>query len=255
MGEKWDRIWEDIISAYHRKIAKDRANEEGIVVNPDGITNTPEEGDVLYTSDYGQTLIPYGTMEDEYHYYEIDNYINDINREYTQVLGSYDETGTLHEVYEYGNDRLSYTTPKETLYYAYDGQTSVSNLTNAEGQSVASYTYTPNGEVFTDDASNNPYNYNGEYTDHATKDQYLRARYYSPTTGNFLTQDTYLGEIEEPLSRNLYTYAENNPVNFNDPSGHGIFSSIKSGLKKAGSVIKSGVKKAVSTVKTSPFGV
>jgi len=148
-------------------------------------------------------------------------------------------------VYEYGNDRLSYATPEETLYYAYDGQTSVSNLTNAEGRAVASYSYTPNGEVFTDDASNNPYNYNGEYTDHATKDQYLRARYYSPTTRSFLTQDTYLGEIEEPLSRNLYTYAENNPVNFNDPSGHGIFSSIKSGFKKAGSVIK----KAVSTVK------
>ena len=63
MGEKWDRIWEDIISAYHRKIAKDRADDEGIVVNPDGITNKPGEGDVTYTSDYDQTLIPYGTME------------------------------------------------------------------------------------------------------------------------------------------------------------------------------------------------
>ena len=98
MGEKWDRIWEDIISAYHRKIAKDRADEEGIVVNPQGITNVPGEGDVTYASDYGQTLIPYGIMTDEYYYYEIDNYINDINREHTQVLGSYDEMGTLQEV-------------------------------------------------------------------------------------------------------------------------------------------------------------
>jgi|GEM_PF-4140529 len=46
--------------------------------------------------------------------YEIDNYINDINQTHTQVLGSYDETGTLQEVYEYGDDRLSYTTQQET---------------------------------------------------------------------------------------------------------------------------------------------
>ena len=184
-------------------------------------------------------------------YYEIDNYINDINREYTQVLGSYDETGVLQEVYEYGNERLSYNTPQEKLYYAYDGQTSVSNLTNTAGQSVVSYTYTPNGEFLISSDTDNPYNYNSEYTDYTTGDQYLRARYYSPTSGNFLTQDTYLGTIEEPLSRNLYTYAENNPINFNDPSGHGIFSSIKSAARKVGNVVTNAVTKVVSTVKTT----
>ena len=42
----WRELWEDLVSAYHRKIAKDRADEEGIVVNPDGITNMPGEGEV-----------------------------------------------------------------------------------------------------------------------------------------------------------------------------------------------------------------
>lgn len=85
-----------------------------------------------------------------------EDYINDINREYTQVLGSYDEAGILQEVYEYGNDRLSCSIPQEKLYYAYDGQTSVSNLTNATGQSVVSYTYTPNGEFATSSDTDNP---------------------------------------------------------------------------------------------------
>lgn len=35
-----------------------------------------------------------------------------------------------------------------------------------------------------------------------------------------MTKDTYLGEINDPLSRSLYTYTRNNPINLIDPSGH-----------------------------------
>ena len=72
----------------------------------------------------------------------------------------------------------------------------------------------------------NPYTYNAEYIDASTGNQYLRARYYDLEEGIFLTQDSYLGSLLEPLSQNLYTYAENNPVNYSDPSGHGILSKI-----------------------------
>ena len=67
---------------------------------------------------------------------------------------------------------------------------------------------------------NNPYQYNAEYTDSSTELQYLRARYYDSSQGRFTTKDTYLGTILNPLSRNLYTYVENNPLNYIDPSGH-----------------------------------
>ncbi|MDE5974729.1 MAG: RHS repeat-associated core domain-containing protein [Eubacterium sp.] len=67
---------------------------------------------------------------------------------------------------------------------------------------------------------NNPYQYNAEYTDSSTGLQYLRARYYDSSQGRFTTKDTYLGTIPNPLSRNLYTYVENNPLNYIDPSGH-----------------------------------
>ena len=50
--------------------------------------------------------------------------------------------------------------------------------------------------------------------------QYLRARYYDSSQGRFTAKDTYLGTIPNPLSRNLYTYVENNPLNYVDPSGH-----------------------------------
>ncbi|MDE5983779.1 MAG: RHS repeat-associated core domain-containing protein [Eubacterium sp.] len=67
---------------------------------------------------------------------------------------------------------------------------------------------------------NNPYQYNAEYTDSSTGLQYLRARYYDSSQGRFTAKDTYLGTIPNPLSRNLYTYVENNPLNYIDPSGH-----------------------------------
>jgi RHS repeat-associated protein len=66
----------------------------------------------------------------------------------------------------------------------------------------------------------NPYRYCGEYWDGETKTYYLRARYYSPTTGRFLSEDTFKGDIRDPLSLNLYTYCHNNPVLFIDPNGH-----------------------------------
>lgn len=77
---------------------------------------------------------------------------------------------------------------------------------------------------------NNPYQYNAEYTDSSTGNQYLRARYYDAASGRFLTKDTYLGETNDPLSRNLYTYAQNNPINYVDPSGHFLLAATLIGL-------------------------
>jgi len=49
---------------------------------------------------------------------------------------------------------------------------------------------------------------------------YLRARYYAPEIGRFISEDSYTGEISDPLSLNLYTYCVNDSVNNVDPSGH-----------------------------------
>ena len=49
--------------------------------------------------------------------------------------------------------------------------------------------------------------------------QYLRQRHYSPETGTFTSQDTNEGDLTNPLSQNRYIYAENDPVNGNDPGG------------------------------------
>lgn len=41
---------------------------------------------------------------------------------------------------------------------------------------------------------------------------YYGARYYDPSIGRFITEDTYLGELDNPQSQNIYIYVMNNRV-------------------------------------------
>ena len=66
-----------------------------------------------------------------------------------------------------------------------------------------------------------------------------------------MTQDSNPGNLLEPLSQNLYTYIENNPVNYTDPSGHGIWSKIKSAAKKVTTTVKNTYNKAKTWVKNT----
>ena len=93
----------------------------------------------------------------------------------------------------------------------------------------------------------NPFAYNGEARDDTGLD-YLRARYYDSQGGTFLTEDSYPGEDTDPLSQNLYSYVQNNPVNYTDPSGH-FWNNIKKGwnyVKKTASNAWNGVKRVAS---------
>ena len=42
------------------------------------------------------------------------------------------------------------------------------------------------------------------YYDKEMEEVYLRARYYQPAVGRFLTRDTYTGEADEPLSLQIF---------------------------------------------------
>jgi len=55
---------------------------------------------------------------------------------------------------------------------------------------------------------------------------YLRARYYAPQDGRFLSRDTWGGDYNRPLSLNRWNYVEGNPVNAVDPSRFYMLSKI-----------------------------
>lgn len=84
-----------------------------------------------------------------------------------------------------------------------------------------SYRYNANGDfTFGKPQYNNVYGYNAESYNPNMESQYLRARYYNVTHANFLTEDSYLGNINDPLTLNRYNYAKSSPLNYTDPSGY-----------------------------------
>jgi RHS repeat-associated protein len=85
-------------------------------------------------------------------------------------------------------------------------------------QVVASYTYDSFGNVIASSGSStNPYGFTGEQQ-FAEADSliFLRARYYKPSTGRFISPDL-IGYYD---STNLYQYCLNNPANRTDPKGY-----------------------------------
>ena len=109
----------------------------------------------------------------------------------------------------------------EYIYYTQNAHGDVVNLTNTDGEVTKKYTYDAFGvEKDIDDSDTNAFRYCGEYYDKETATVYLRARYYNPSTGRFISRDTVAGKLEDPLSLNLYNYCANNPILYFDPSGH-----------------------------------
>ena len=121
-------------------------------------------------------------------------------------------------------------------YYTQNAHGDVVNLTDAQGAITKSYKYDAFGvEQNIDDADSNVFRYCGEYYDSESGTIYLRARYYDPTIGRFISRDSVTGENTDPLSLNLYTYCHNNPIIGTDPSGH-IPRWLKNTLKVAAGV-------------------
>jgi hypothetical protein len=48
----------------------------------------------------------------------------------------------------------------------------------------------------------------------------MNARYYLPEIGRFISADTIVPEPENPQSYNRYSYVNNSPTNYLDPTGH-----------------------------------
>ena len=128
----------------------------------------------------------------------------------------------MDTAYSYGNERLTVERfDGWTGYYTYDPRGSVSGVTGADGYLWQSYRYDAYGNItFGAPQYNNEYTYNAESYNPNLDMQYLRARYYSPSTANFLTEDSYLGNISDPLTLNRYNYVKGSPLNYIDPSGH-----------------------------------
>ena len=103
----------------------------------------------------------------------------------------------------------------DTYYLTHDQQDSTRLITDPAGHVAGSYSYDPYSRTLNHAGpTTTALQYDGQYNDAETGLYYLRARYYDPSTGQFLTRDPLEAE-----TRASYSYAGNDPVNASDPSG------------------------------------
>jgi RHS repeat-associated protein len=93
-------------------------------------------------------------------------------------------------------------------------------LANSSGAVTDTYDYDAFGNLLNKTGTTpNNYVYRGEQYDQDLGLYYLRARYYNPATGRFLSRDPEDGDYSNPATLHKYLYAHGDPVNLKDPSG------------------------------------
>lgn len=136
------------------------------------------------------------------------------------LLAKTDSAGTEYFYYDADEEIIQKVAGNNTYDYVTDVRGSVAALYDAGGIVASQITYDAYGNTtVADNAQTNAVlAYTGAVMDEATGLYYMNARYYDPAIGAFISQDSYRGSGEEFW--NLYAYANGDPVNYIDPSGH-----------------------------------
>ena len=145
------------------------------------------------------------------------HYIYDVDG---NLLAEADANNTITRYYIHGAGLLAAVTPADAVYcYHYDATGNTVAITDGSETVVNSYDYSPFGMVISESETfAQPFKYVGKLGVMAEANgfYYMRARYYDPVNGRFISEDP-LGFDGGDV--NLYVYSGNNPVLLVDPSG------------------------------------
>ena len=169
-----------------------------------------------YTYDYAGNRLSKTVNESSTTYY-----VNDTSGSLTQVVAEIDQDGKETASYIRGDELLSMERDGRIWYYIYDGHGNTRLLTNAAGTVTDCYAYDACGNLLRKEGeTENDFLYTGEQYNANTGLYYLRARYMDPSTGTFISMDSYQGSLYDPVSLHKYLYANANPVKYTDPTGY-----------------------------------
>ena len=144
-------------------------------------------------------------------------------KEFSREIG----TETKDTVFYYDDQALvARKDASGTYFYHPDHLGSTDIVTDEQGNVVEQYEYLPFGAQLS--GADSRFTFTGQEKDN-TGLMYYKSRYYEPVIGRFIQPDTMLPDIYDPQQLNRYAYARNNPIKYNDPSGH-ILGQIISGL-------------------------
>jgi len=208
----------------------DEANQlisaNGVSYTWDANGNLLSDGTYTYEYDYANRLASAIGQGDVYGFA-----YNGLGNRYRQAVNgetstyTLDLAGSLSQVlsdgtytYLYGLNRIAQQSETDTDYFM-----SVRQLADSNGYISLEQTFDPFGGLLNQSGTNaSHYGFAGEWTD-ATGLQHLRARYYAPSQGRFMSRDPFPGMMGMPATLHPYVYALNNPVLYTDPSGEFAF--------------------------------
>lgn len=139
------------------------------------------------------------------------------------------DNGLVHvpELILPGDHGLGYPT-LGTHFFHHDHLGSTSLVTDATGKEIAYAQHLPFGELDVQGSSGADLyrdKFTGKEWDNDARLYYYDARYYDPATGTFAQADSEMfgSTAGLPTDLNRFAYAGNNPISYNDPSGHFVF--------------------------------
>ncbi|HXA28132.1 MAG TPA: FG-GAP-like repeat-containing protein [Candidatus Angelobacter sp.] len=139
------------------------------------------------------------------------NYVWDVHGALPRLLAD----GTTRFIYGPGGTVMEQVNGSTASYFHHDQLGSTRAITDGTDTPIATYSYDAYGNtVGSTGTYTNSFHFAGEYLDSDTGLYYLRARYYDPSTAQFLTRDP-----AAPTTRAPYDYVGDNPLNGSDPIG------------------------------------
>lgn len=164
---------------------------------------------------------------------ETARYLIDTIQRYPQVIKEYTPSGALIARFVYGNELIAEHRPGTTgpVIIHTDGLGSILTRTDADGAVIERFDYDAFGNVYGDQGNGQDMHlFAGQQRDSDLDLDYLRARFYDPTLGRFVSRDPLAGAIGNPLNLHRYIYGNADPVNNTDPTGLFSLSALSAGL-------------------------
>jgi len=142
----------------------------------------------------------------------------------TAYLGrDYEVEGSSSTKHIFLGDRRI-TTKKSSgdiFFYHTDHINSSNVITDSTGNQSILYEFDPYGSTVTHTGSAElKHKFTGQESDDTTKLYFYAWRYYDSQLGRFIMPDTIVPNAANPQNLNRYTYANNNPIKYTDPTGH-----------------------------------
>jgi RHS repeat-associated protein len=113
--------------------------------------------------------------------------------------------------------------------YGTNGHKDVTWIAGPDGTVAGSLRYDPWGTVVASAGASLPdFRFQSSWHDATTSLSWVVTRWYAESLGRFVSEDSLLGQPEQPASRHLYAYGAGEPVARSDPDG-AFWYKVKSG--------------------------